>query len=372
MRKVSSTALTICGNHSYQPFGHMGCFNKKSFPNRDIKYYYQNISMTGSVCIEICRSVSLRYAATKGHYCFCNKSISHYNGPSNCNYKCPGKKTEICGGNKSLSIYDTLAYQPFGHMGCFNKKSFPIRDIKYYYQNISMTGSVCIKICRSVSLRYAATKGHYCFCNKNISHYNGPSNCNYKCPGKKTEICGGNKSLSIYDTLAAVKATIRSTTPNSTMKRTSEITSTSTEQVDHDTGRGTDDLVSVYISVPVLVTTVAALTGVVFCLKRKSRHTDDQYVCFRRKNVIKNSHPFNTAVNKTFNVKTSNDDSNCSHRSSNNTVSIGILQGQYTTDATKSSGTYDTLQGSSKANTIKTSDCFQTVYDHVIVGNHIN
>ncbi|XP_053387715.1 uncharacterized protein LOC123542352 isoform X2 [Mercenaria mercenaria] len=352
-----------------------------------------------------------------------------------------------------LPFYGTDSSQPFGHMGCFDKNSFPERNNTYFL--FTMTGTSCMEICRSVILRYAATKGHRCFCSKSISisPYTGSFKCNYTCPGNKTEICGGETSLSIYDTWD-VQATIPSTTPNGSMKTTSEIMSTeqidhntaavqttfrsttsngpmeitsesasiSTEQADLDTAsvqttirpvisngsmKITSESMSTFFAqadldtVPVSITIVAALTGViVYCSMRKCRPTDDQNVLFRRKMVTKNTHLFNSAANKTYNVNTSNDESNCSKYSSKtvqnssaslyaeiafgstetletsengySTVSIGLPKGKYTKDVTESSDTYDTLHTGSKGNTIKTSDCFQSVYDHVIVGNHNN
>ncbi|XP_053387260.1 xylosyltransferase oxt-like [Mercenaria mercenaria] len=141
-----------------------------------------------------------------------------------------------------------LPSQPFGYMGCFKEKSLSNRDIKFYTSSI-MTGSVCMKICHSKSSRYAVTKSKNCFCTKNISLYTESFECNYKCPRKKTEICGGKTSVSIYDTGVAVQTTVQSTTSNSSNKKTSEIA-----------GRGTDDLVSVYISVPVLIMAVVAIS----------------------------------------------------------------------------------------------------------------
>ncbi|XP_053387720.1 uncharacterized protein LOC128551182 [Mercenaria mercenaria] len=180
-----------------------------------------------------------------------------------------------------LPIYGTASSQLFGHMGCFDENSFPERNNIYYL--FTMTGTSCMEICRSVSLRYAATKGHRCFCSKSISisPYTGSFKCNYTCPGNKTEICGGETSLSIYDTWA-VQTTIRSTTTNSSMKITSEIASMSTEQVDHDTGRRTDDLVSVHISVPVLITVAVAISVainvvIIFRLRRKRRKRRNSY-----------------------------------------------------------------------------------------------
>ncbi|XP_053387398.1 uncharacterized protein LOC123543120 isoform X2 [Mercenaria mercenaria] len=276
----------------------------------------------------------------------------------NCVYKCPGFQNEICGGPDSISVYDIR-----------------LTDVK-----LTPPAQTDALVTSTESINSFTEQTAY---NKVIDTKSSDGLIT------STESNNNFTEQTAYNE-AAVKTTIQSTTPNSTMKRTSDIT-----------GRRTDGIVSVYISVPVSITIVAALTaGIVFCLMRKCRHTDDQYVLFRRKMVTKNTHLFNSAVNKTYNINTSNDQSNCSKYSSKtvqnssaslyaeiafgstetletsengySTVSIGLLKGKYRKDATESSNTYDTLHTGSKANTIKTSDCYQSVYDHVIVGNHNN
>jgi hypothetical protein len=68
--------------------------------------------MTVSACIEYCSaSPGYSYAGLEfGRECFCANALDPRYTPKdgimgNCNYKCSGNSTEICGGYAAMSIY---------------------------------------------------------------------------------------------------------------------------------------------------------------------------------------------------------------------------------------------------------------------------
>ncbi|XP_053382121.1 uncharacterized protein LOC123540359 isoform X2 [Mercenaria mercenaria] len=277
-----------------------------------------------------------------------------------CEYKCPGNQNEICGGPNKMSVYD---------IRLIDTKSKPppkthtltttIESINSFSEQSMYNKDVQTPISAKQTTKTAVQTT-----TATIAAVQTTIVAETTIATVQTKITAETTIATVQTTITAEPTTIRSTTPNTSMKTTSELTSTDSGQVDLDTGRRTNDLVSVYISVPVLITIAAAFTVVIIlCLRRKGRHIYDQLVCFRRKKVTNNRYLFNSAADDTCNMNTFNDYINCSHHSpmvvqnssadlyaeiafgsteslqtSENgysTVSIGLHQGQYTTDVTE-------------------------------------
>jgi|GEM_PF-5321466 len=91
---------------------YVGCY--KDTGDRDLAGYSiaQN-NMTTKLCVSICSQKGFAYSATQfGSYCFCGNKYGKHGTAQNCNMKCAGNSSLICGGDGANSVYDLSSQQP--------------------------------------------------------------------------------------------------------------------------------------------------------------------------------------------------------------------------------------------------------------------
>ncbi|XP_060074940.1 uncharacterized protein LOC132554639 [Ylistrum balloti] len=82
----------------------LGCFTEK--------FTYSNtfINNQPTLCTSFCRhSMTMQYAALKGSECFCLREETSFKSvlEANCNTACPGNRHQVCGGDSSVTVYNT-------------------------------------------------------------------------------------------------------------------------------------------------------------------------------------------------------------------------------------------------------------------------
>lgn len=88
---------------------YIGCFKDTS--DFDLNGYLERSqSNTPQRCIETCRAKGFAYAAVQyGESCLCGNSYGKYGAADNCDYRCTGDGSQICGGSNANSVYATGA-----------------------------------------------------------------------------------------------------------------------------------------------------------------------------------------------------------------------------------------------------------------------
>jgi hypothetical protein len=101
-------------------------------------------------------------------------------------------KTGLCGG--------TVGGGKTGFIGCY--KDTPAFDLDgFLVRSKSNTPESCIATCRAKGFMYAAVQyGESCLCGNSYGKYGAADNCNYKCTGDSSKICGGYNANSVYGT----------------------------------------------------------------------------------------------------------------------------------------------------------------------------
>lgn len=85
----------------------IGCYKDTSVFDLD-GFLERSESNTPQRCIEICRAKQFRYAAVQyGESCLCGNRYGRYGEAQNCDYRCPGDASQICGGYSANSVYAT-------------------------------------------------------------------------------------------------------------------------------------------------------------------------------------------------------------------------------------------------------------------------
>ena len=87
--------------------GFVGCYKDTSAFDLD-GFLERSQSNTPQRCIETCRAKSFKYAGVQySESCLCGNSYGKYGAADNCNMKCTGDSSQICGGYSSNGIYTT-------------------------------------------------------------------------------------------------------------------------------------------------------------------------------------------------------------------------------------------------------------------------
>lgn len=194
--------------------GASACFKDTSI--RDLDGYSETSGdMTPQKCIATCRSRGFAYAGAQfAAWCFCGNGYGRYGSADNCNMRCNGDPSQICGGSWANSVYDVaLGTQvapgssvqapspaPAGGLGCF-KDDFA-RDLNGYSVTTGdMTVQKCVATCAGRGFAYAGAQfAAWCFCGNTYGRYGRADNCNMACNGDPRQICGGGMANSIYAT----------------------------------------------------------------------------------------------------------------------------------------------------------------------------
>lgn len=69
-------------------------------------YTFNDGRMTTEMCIQSCAQRGLKFAATQfGRHCFCGNTYGRYGPAANCDMKCAGNPSQVCGGSWANSVY---------------------------------------------------------------------------------------------------------------------------------------------------------------------------------------------------------------------------------------------------------------------------
>ena len=198
----------------FTPFVYSGCFQDPSSPSRALLYNsgLNTQNMTVETCVAFCKGNDYRYAGLEYYgECFCGASV---NGPqideSNCNFPCTGNKSEVCGGNDIISIYqdptfptvDETIISDYKPLGCYSEGTSG-RSLAWRQDQVNastLTIESCLTACKQGGYDIAGVEfGQECYCGVVLGNGTLPtSGCNKPCKGDSTEICGGSSKLNLF------------------------------------------------------------------------------------------------------------------------------------------------------------------------------
>ncbi|KAF2478258.1 WSC-domain-containing protein [Lindgomyces ingoldianus] len=224
-------------------YNYIGCYNEISggaFSAKSIAIS----TMTVKVCATYC-SGYMYFGVENGQECYCGNAIPVMSLPvtdNQCNIPCADHVLEICGGSNRLGVYQ-LASTPLPATTALNVTtspppsssfstptsslfSLPLSGIQtvgsYIYQGCwtegpngvralsgipalvnttSMTPSLCAQYCYQFSY-FGLEYSQECFCGPypSVNSTRAPkdSDCNMRCTGDKSLLCGAGNRLSLY------------------------------------------------------------------------------------------------------------------------------------------------------------------------------
>jgi hypothetical protein len=196
----------------------LGCYNlpqSGGLPS-STTYTFTSGKMTSGLCISACRQYGSSWAYTKGpDTCACGTDFTPSPGTfipdQYCTINCNGNASQKCGDWYQAIVYNistsTITSSPpvksEGLMGCYSSSGF-IGGNGFTYQSDTTSPSLCRRSCRARGFAYAGLAGgDTCYCSStppSSSDVSPAAVCNIACNGDSKTTCGGEKSLSVYDT----------------------------------------------------------------------------------------------------------------------------------------------------------------------------
>ncbi|KAM0251076.1 hypothetical protein ACHAQJ_008358 [Trichoderma viride] len=200
----------------FQPFVYSGCFQDGGSGNPNALIFRSSLSsdnMTVEECVADCKGNGFRYAGLEYYgICFCGGTVD---GPqvddSQCSFPCNGNKSETCGGNNLLSVWQDPTFPTqevtigdYKASGCYTDNSQLGRTLSWSadIDSSTFTTEACLTACEVEGFPLAGTEfGGECWCGNVLANNTAKvddSQCNFPCNGNSSETCGGRGLLNLY------------------------------------------------------------------------------------------------------------------------------------------------------------------------------
>ena len=99
--------------------------------------------------------------------------------------------------SKTTQYHDVLSTQ---YLGCFKDTSAFDLD-GYLERSATNTPAHCVSTCANKGFAYAAVQyGESCLCGNSYGRYGPATNCDYRCTGDGSDVCGGYSANSVFST----------------------------------------------------------------------------------------------------------------------------------------------------------------------------
>ncbi|GAO16937.1 uncharacterized protein UV8b_02890 [Ustilaginoidea virens] len=171
--------------------------------------------MTVEQCVAECKGNGFRYAGLEYYgVCYCGATV---NGPqldeSKCSFPCSGNKTEKCGGDNTLSVWqdptfpkapNEVTVQDYKSLGCYTDESHLGRTLSYplALDAATFTTKKCLAACEKQGYPFAGTEfGKECWCGVVLANDTAKADnaqCDMPCQGDSSATCGGRSRLSLW------------------------------------------------------------------------------------------------------------------------------------------------------------------------------
>lgn len=213
----SATTSTPTIGQIANNWAYLGCANETNPRALSGAAYTSNTAMTIEKCQSFCSSSTNNYGLAGIEYggeCYCGNGLQSYSavGFQGCDMPCSGNKTELCGGNNRLSVYNLTTYVPpttvkqvgtYLSQGCYNEAANGrVLSGASYTNATAMTVESCVNFCNAKGSDYAGIEyAQECYCADSLpstATTADPSKCNMLCSGNSNEFCGAASFLNVY------------------------------------------------------------------------------------------------------------------------------------------------------------------------------
>lgn len=155
----------------FKPFVYSGCFQDGSSPTLSFRSDMDTNSATVEGCMAECKGNGFRYAGLEYYgVCFCGNSVDGGQlADSQCTFPCNGNKSEVCGGDNKLSVYQDTTFLPiddtttgdYANLGCYYDDSNIGKALSYSQDAVNgngLTTETCLAACKKGGYPFAGTE----------------------------------------------------------------------------------------------------------------------------------------------------------------------------------------------------------------------
>ncbi|KFA78018.1 hypothetical protein S40288_05246 [Stachybotrys chartarum IBT 40288] len=199
----------------FKPFVYSGCYQNTSPDQLIYRSSQSSQNMTVEKCVSECKGNGFRYAGLAYYgVCFCGPTV---NGAaledSQCSFPCNGDKSQTCGGNNIVSVYqdptfsadsDSVTTDNYVPLGCYTDQGAAGRSLSWpkRIDAATFTTDSCLSACKQDGFPFAGTEyGRECYCGSVLANHTVPApaaECNMPCQGDASDTCGGRSRLNVY------------------------------------------------------------------------------------------------------------------------------------------------------------------------------
>ncbi|KHN99556.1 Carbohydrate-binding WSC, subgroup [Metarhizium album ARSEF 1941] len=236
----------------FKPFVYSGCFQDSNSNALVFRSSLDQKDMTVEKCIADCKGNGFRYAGLEYYgVCFCGATVNGAQlDESKCSFPCSGSKTEKCGGDKSLSVWQdpTFPKSPsdvtvddYKSLGCQTDDSPKGRTLSYpaNLDASTFTTKKCLAACEKQGFPFAGVEfGKECWCGVVLANDTAQvdgSQCNMPCQGDSSDTCGGRGRLNLWVAKDLESLEPCGHQPGTGTTRVPPVTTTTTKSVDTTT-----------------------------------------------------------------------------------------------------------------------------------------
>ncbi|KAG5980467.1 hypothetical protein E4U55_003993 [Claviceps digitariae] len=199
----------------FKPFVYSGCFQEGKDSNALIfRSSLDTANMTVEMCMAECKGNGFRYAGLEYYgVCFCGATVDGAQiDESKCSFPCSGDKTQKCGGDKTLSVWqdptfpnaEGITVDSYKSLGCYTDESSKGRTLSYPMDlgAVICTPKSCLAACEKQGFPFAGIEyGNQCFCGVVLANDTvkvDSSQCDFSCLDDSSTKCGGRSRLSLW------------------------------------------------------------------------------------------------------------------------------------------------------------------------------
>ncbi|KAL8743437.1 MAG: hypothetical protein Q9190_004206 [Brigantiaea leucoxantha] len=201
----ASTAGPTLAGYTYE-----GCYTDSTSARVLTGKSTSSNTMSYSSCSSYCYGF-IYFGVEYGRECYCGNIFSNPTSPapsaSDCNTKCSGDATQICGAGNRMNLFKSTnapatntTVPGYNYAGCYtDSTSARVLKAKTYLDS-KMTIEKCAAACKGYSI-FGAEYGSQCYCDNSFvgtTSKVAEGDCGYVCGGDPTELCGAGNRLSVY------------------------------------------------------------------------------------------------------------------------------------------------------------------------------
>lgn len=210
---TSKTTLLPTPSQTIGSYSYLGCANQTSPLALAGMSKTDSKKMTTETCQKYCLDNNYGLAATQnGGTCYCGNGLQSYSavGQKSCNVPCTGNNTEVCGGAKSLSVWNSTsatipptavkAVGAYALQGCYSGSN--IIKAASHTSATGLTVESCVGYCITKGYKVAGVQdGKTCYCDSKLAttaKKESLASCNVLCAGNRREFCGAYGKNLVY------------------------------------------------------------------------------------------------------------------------------------------------------------------------------